>query len=391
MNPEYIIKDPSQVLSPGLLFYKALIARNIQALVKRVGDADRLRPHVKTHKTRQIVKMEREVGITKQKCATIAEAEMLAQCDVADILLSYPMVGPNCSRFAQLVKKYPHSNFSVIADHAAGIQQLSEALKKAGQQVEVLLDLDVGQHRTGIATGSAGRQLYEMLARLSGLRPGGLHVYDGHNHQHPLEERKAAVQKLLEPVLEFRDNLTKAGLSVPRIVLGGTPTFPVFAALEIAGAECSPGTCVLNDFNYGRWFQDLSEFSHAALLLTRVISRPTPTRVTFDLGYKAVASDPPAGKRCVLWFPNGTSRSRMEFGNENATGNEIAGEHVLHNEEHLVVETPWAEDFKPGDVAYALPAHICPTCALHQYAYVVENGQVVDRWEIASRDRVLTI
>jgi len=155
------------------------------------------------------------------------------------------------------------------------------------------------------------------------------------------------------------------------MVFGGTPTFPVFATFEMAGAECSPGTCVLNDFNYGQWFPDLGEFTHAALVLTRVISRPTPPRVTFDLGYKAVASDPPGGMRCVLL--------------------NVKGDHVLHNEEHLVVETPEADRFEPGEVAYALPAHICPTCALHQFAQVVENGQVVDRWEIASRDRVLTI
>jgi D-serine deaminase-like pyridoxal phosphate-dependent protein len=197
-------------------------------------------------------------------------------------------------------------------------------------------------------------------------------VYDGHNHQHPLEERRVAVQKLLESVLSLRDGLLKAGLPVPRMVFGGTPTFPVFATLEIAGAECSPGTCVLNDYNYGQWFQDMSEFTPAALLLTRVISRPTPTRVTFDLGYKAVASDPPAGKRCVLL-------------------NVPQAEAVLHNEEHLVVETPAAESFQPGDVAYAMPSHICPTCALHQFAYVVENNRVVDRWEIASRDRMLTV
>lgn len=371
MNPEYMLKDPTQVFSPGLLFYKTLIAHNIQALVKRVGNPDRLRPHVKTHKTRQIVKMERAAGISKQKCATIAEAEMVAQCEVPDILLSYPMVGPNCGRFAQLLRKYPGSKFSVIADHAHGIQQLSDAMKKADVSAEVLLDLDVGQHRTGIAAGPAARHLYETIARSPGLKPGGFHVYDGHNHQHPLEERKAAVQAMLTPVLEMRDSLVKAGLPVPRVVCGGTPTFPVFATLEIAGAECSPGTCVLNDYNYGTWFQEMSEFTHAALVLTRVISRPTSTRVTFDLGYKAVASDPPAGKRCVLLG--------------------IKGEHVLQNEEHLVIETPDAERFQPGDVAYALPAHVCPTSAMHQFAYVVENGQVIDRWEIAARDRVLTV
>src|SRR5262249_34985903 len=157
----YLLKDPSQVFSPSLLFYKSIIARNIQAMIKRVGSPDRLRPHVKTHKTRQIVRMERDAGITKQKCATIAEAEMLGQCEVPDILLSYPMVGPNCIRFAQVVKKYPSSKLSVIADHAVGIAQLSDAMKKANASAEVLLDIDVGQHRTGIAAGTAAKQLYE--------------------------------------------------------------------------------------------------------------------------------------------------------------------------------------------------------------------------------------
>lgn len=372
MNSEYLLKDPSQVYSPGLLFYKTLIARNIQAMIRRVGSPDRLRPHVKTHKTRQIVRMERDAGITKQKCATIAEAEMVAQCEVPDIVLSYPMVGPNCARFAQLVKKYPGSRISVIADHPVGVAQLSAAMKQANVQAEVLLDIDVGQHRTGIAVGPAARQLYETIAKSPGLKPGGFHVYDGHNHQHPLEERRAAVEATLTPVLEMRDALVKAGLPVPRMVFGGTPTFPVFASMEIAGGECSPGTCVLNDANYGGWFQDLSEFTPAALLLTRVISRPTATRVTFDLGYKAVASDPPAGKRCVLL----TVKDAVA---------------VLQNEEHLVIETPEAEKYQPGDVAYAMPSHVCPTSAMHQFAYVIENNQVIDKWEIASRDRILTV
>ncbi len=86
---------------------------------------------------------------------------------------------------------------------------------------------------------------------------------------------------------------SKRGLSVPSIVAGGTPTFSVFANLDIPGLECSPGTCVLHDHGYGSRFADLAPFVPAALLLSRVISRPTPTRITLDLGYKAVASDPP--------------------------------------------------------------------------------------------------
>ncbi len=111
-------------------------------------------------------------------------------------------------------------------------------------------------------------------------------LYDGHNHQESLAEREAAVKALLEPVLVFRKTLEAKGLPVPRIVGGGTPTFPAWTKLDIPGLECSPGTCILHDNNYGSRYPDMHGFTPAALLLTRVISRPSPTRVTFDLATK---------------------------------------------------------------------------------------------------------
>ncbi len=372
MNPCYGIHDPSGICSPALLFYKKLIRHNLDHMLAMVGGrAERLRPHVKTHKTREITRLQLEAGITKFKCATIAEAEMVAGCGVGDLLLAYPLVGPNCQRLARLAQAFPDCRFSVLADHPAAVDPLSRALPAAGQKVAVLLDLDLGQHRTGIAPGADAIALYETIAQARGLVPGGLHVYDGHNHQEDPQERTAAVEGGLEAVLQLRHSLEKKGLPVPRLVLGGTPTFPMYARKDLPGQECSPGTCVLHDVGYGNKFQDLAGFAHAALLLTRVISRPTPQRVTFDLGYKAVASDPPAGQRLTLLdVPDGTV--------------------VLQNEEHLVVETPAADRFLPGDVAYAIPTHICPTSALHKEAYVIEDGRVVDRWEIVGRDRVLT-
>ncbi len=372
MNPAYSIADTSSIISPALLFYKDLIRRNIARCLEMAGDPQRLRPHVKTHKTREIARLELDAGIRKHKCATLAEAELLASCGAPDVLLAYPIVGPNCGRMARLAKAYPQCQFSVLADHSAPVQALSEAMAAAGQTVDVLIDVDVGQHRTGIAPGDDAVALYETIARLPGVRPGGLHVYDGHNHQESPVERAAAVRQQLEPVLALRDRLVNKGLPVPRVVGGGTPTFPIFAAMDLPGLECSPGTCILHDHGYGSRFADLSGFVPAALLLTRVISRPTPQRVTFDLGYKAVASDPPAGKRLVL----------LDVPDYNA---------VLQNEEHLVIETPVAECFGPGDVAFAVPTHICPTCAMHKQAYVIEGGAVIGTWEIVGRDRMLTI
>ncbi|HEX5269822.1 MAG TPA: D-TA family PLP-dependent enzyme [Gemmataceae bacterium] len=372
MNPLYVIRDTSAVFSPALVFYKDVIRQNIARAVEIAGDVNRLRPHAKTHKTREVARMEIDAGIRKHKCATLAEAELLAQAGATDVLLAYNMVGPNCGRLARLVQKYAGCRFSVLADHPAGAKQLSDALSAAGATVDVLIDLDVGQHRTGIAPGPAAVALYESFARLPGLRPGGFHVYDGHNHQESFHERQAAALRGLEPVLALRDAVEKKGLPVPCVVAGGTPTFTVYARLDLPGLECAPGTCFLHDDGYGSRFADLAGFRPAALLLTRVISRPTPTRITLDLGYKAVASDPPAGKRCVLL-------------------NVPDYQPILQNEEHFVVETPAAERFAPGDEVYAVPTHVCPTCAMHQRAYVVEDGRVVGTWEIAGRDRVLTV
>src|SRR5262249_45164731 len=174
MNPAYRIDDPSQILSPGLLFFKDLIAANLRRCLEMAGDPARLRPHVKTHKTREIVTLQLAAGVRKHKRATLAEAELLAGCGVPDVLLAYHLVGPNCGRMARLVERYPETQFSVLADHLRGLELLSAAVGGTGRTVDVLLDLDVGQHRTGVAPGPEAEALYRESGCRPGLRPGGL-------------------------------------------------------------------------------------------------------------------------------------------------------------------------------------------------------------------------
>jgi D-serine deaminase-like pyridoxal phosphate-dependent protein len=296
---------------------------------------------------------------------------MLADAGVKDIFLAYNIVGANIARVVAFTQKYPDVQFLVTADHPTPIAQLGEALHRAGQSVGVLLDLDVGQHRTGVPAGPRAVELYQLLARTPGLTPAGLHVYDGHQHQKSRAEREAAINAEWGRVIELRDTLKNLGLPVPRMVCGGTGSFPVYATKTEAEIELSPGTCVFHDAGYTETFPDLV-FPPAVLLLTRVISRPTDDRVTFDLGYKAVASDPPAGRRLTLPdLPD--------------------GEQVLQNEEHLVVKTSEAGRFQPGDEILAVPRHVCPTIALHRAVYVVSGGQAIDQWAVVARDRWLTL
>src|SRR5438105_4264687 len=126
MNPVYAIHDTSALFSPALLFYKPLIERNIALAVKMAGNPDRLRPHVKTHKTREIVRLELAAGVTKHKCATLAECEMVASCGAPDVFLAYNVVGPNRDRLVKLIRAYPDTRFSVQADHPDAVRALSE-------------------------------------------------------------------------------------------------------------------------------------------------------------------------------------------------------------------------------------------------------------------------
>src|SRR6266542_6361781 len=116
MNPTYKLADEAGVFSPSLVLYPELIRRNIARVVEMAGGPQRLRPHVKTHKTREIARMLLDAGVTKHKCATIAEAEMLATTGAPDVLIAYPLVGPNLGRLAELIRKYPGTTCSTLID-----------------------------------------------------------------------------------------------------------------------------------------------------------------------------------------------------------------------------------------------------------------------------------
>jgi D-serine deaminase-like pyridoxal phosphate-dependent protein len=370
-KPWYAVENIAQIDSPALLVFAERTEENIARMVRYAGGPQRLRPHVKTHKMAEIIRLQMAAGIDKYKCATIAEAEMVAQCGAPDVLLAYALLGPKVQRFAALAAKYPRTRFSALVDDASAIDALTAVVKAAGVTVELLVDLDTGMGRTGIPPGPRAEELYRLLARHAsspGIRPGGLHAYDGQIRDVNLQERIAHGDAAFAPVAELRKRLEAAGLSVPRVVAGGSPSFPVHARRP--DVECSPGTCIFWDVGYGSRYTDL-DFLHAAVLVTRVISKPGRGRLCLDLGYKAVSPDQP--------------EKRVEFP-------ELPDvKTIVHNEEHLAVATSRADDFQVGDVLYGIPVHVCPTVALHQYANVVRDGRVVERWAVVARDRALTV
>ncbi len=360
-------ENAAEIPSPALLIDLAAVDRNLARMLAIAGRPDRLRPHVKTHKLPQLIRRQLTLGITKFKCATIAEAEMVADCGAPDVMLAGQPVGPNVPRLLALARRFPATRFSTMADDEGAIRELSRQAAEAGVTIDVFLDLDVGQHRTGIAPGPRAAQLYRLISALPGLRTAGLHAYDGHIHDSDLATRIVACETAYEPVEALRAELVRADLPVPRIVAGGTPTFPIHA---LRGVECSPGTCVLWDAGYGTKMPDLL-FEPAALLFARVVSKPSATRLCLDLGHKAVAAEMPHPRVVFPLLPDATP--------------------VVHSEEHLVIETPRASEFAVGDAFLGIPWHICPTVALHAEVWILENGRATERWPVVARARRLTI
>jgi len=340
------------------------IQHNLAEMVRIAGSPDRLRPHVKTHKLGWLVRRQMNLGITRFKCATIAEAEMCAQAGAADVLVAFQPVGPALSRLVALHKKYPATKFSTVVDDVCVLG----AIANTGIAFEVLLDLDIGQHRTGIPPGPAAFELYRELAASRPLVPGGLHAYDGHVSETDPAVRAASCDEAFAPVMALRDQLLAAGLPVPRIVAGGTPTFPFHAARE--NVECSPGTTALWDASYATKLPDL-HFSNAALVLTRVVSKPGGNRVCLDLGHKAVSAEMPHPRVVFPDLPD--------------------AQFLTHSEEHLVLETAAASRLNVGDEILGVPWHVCPTVALHADAVLVEAGKVAGSCPIDARARKLTV
>jgi len=362
----YKLSNESLVNTPAILIYPDRIEENIRRMIAIAGKNSRLRPHVKTHKMAEVVRLQVQHGIIKFKCATLPEVEMVAENGGKDVLLAYPLYGPGIIQFFDLLNKFPDVKFSITVDSFAACKPIVCEAEKRKQSVNVFIDIDNGMHRTGIEPENAN-YLVEYLTKSKQINLIGFHIYDGHIHKKDLKTREVQINKDFEGVKILVSELKEKGIEIEELACGGTFSFPIHAKHK--SRTLCPGTPLLWDAGYEQNIPDL-DFLPAAVLLGRVISRPQGN-LCLDLGYKAFASE--------------MSHPRLKFLN-------IQIKDVLnHSEEHLVVTTTNHSVLSEGDVVYALPIHICPTIALHDQVYVVKNSNIVDTWKVVARNRTYQI
>lgn len=368
MNPLYKIENINELDSPALAVYPDRIKENIRILQQFVPDVTQLRPHVKTNKTPEVCQLMMDAGIKKFKCATIAEGEMLASIGAPDVLLAYQPVGPRGVRLVQLIKKFPATQFACLIDNEATAQELDTVAQANNLTIRIFIDLNVGMSRTGVLPENA-LPLFLYCKSLKGLNPVGLHAYDGHHREADLAVRTKGCDEGFLRVSGLQHAIQSQTGITCTIVTSGNTTISIHSKRK--NIEVSPGTFIFWDYGYHKQFAE-QPFVFAAVLITRIISKPDEETLCIDLGHKAVASENPLSQR--VYFLN-------------APELQAAG----HSEEHLILKAPKGNTYKVGDVLYGVPFHICPTVALHETLAVVENNRVTQNWNVVARKRKITI
>ncbi len=364
---EYTISNADEIQTPALIVYKGLVMENIRAIGQILGGYDRLRPHVKTHKMSGIVQMQMEAGITKFKCATPKEAEMLVTAGAKDILLSYQLFGPAIERVVKIRKSQPDVDLKVIADNGGALRDLSNACVRTGVTMGVMVDLNTGMGRTGCQDEDEAVFIASRITELPGLALAGIHAYDGHATDPDPRTRRHTALKSIEMAQKVRRLMKEDDMPVKTLVASGSPAFDFTASVKDVD-EVSPGTWVFWDFNYSELMP--GRFRWAALVLSRLISKPDPDHITLDAGSKAIAPDTPSPHFRILDPPEDL-------------------ELVRRSEEHQVLKlSPDSALRSMGELFYLIPAHICTTVNLYDVAHVIdEKGRFAETWPIEGRGR----
>ena len=372
----YALENTADLISPALVYYEDIILANTKRIIEMAGGARYLWPHIKSHKAAGMIRMQIDLGITRFKCATIAEAEITAEAGEGrpnaedsplHIILAYPLVGPNIPRYSRLAKAYPRTVFYAIGDNFENISLLAKEAHDMGMTMNILIDTDIGMHRTGVPLDSL-ESLYERCSTLKGISLKGLHCYDGHCNDKDFNRRKEMAEESDRNVLEIRESLERKGFDCAIMVMGGTPSFPCRAGKT--NFFLSPGTIFIGDWGSYNKFPDLA-FPPGAAVFCRVISHQAGNTFTLDLGHKGIAADP-AGDRGII--------AGLEYAKP-----------LFQSEEHWVFSLPQGKELPPiGSDQYVIPTHVCPTSALYPELQVAQGGKIIKQWQVSARNRKIT-
>jgi D-serine deaminase-like pyridoxal phosphate-dependent protein len=351
-----------EVDTPALLLDAAALEDNLRTMAAYFARRHcKLRPHFKSHKCTTIARRQMAAGAVGITCAKLGEAEVVADAGIRNILIANQIVG--ALKIGRLLELCRRAEPMVAVDSAENVQALSESATAAGVSIGVLVEVDVGMGRCGVAPGTSTLDLARQVAGSAGLRFEGLQGYEGHCVDLRDEaERVEKTRRSLKRLVDTRRLLERSGLRVNIVSGGGTGTYTITGDCDGVD-EVQAGSYAAMDW----WYGDIRpEFKQAMSILGTVISRPTRGLVVIDVGRKGFGAE---------WGP-----PRIK----NLPGSEVAS---YGSEEHLKITVPEAAALKVGDRLEIIPSHGCTTSNLYSEFVVHQDGREKERWPIEGQGK----
>jgi D-serine deaminase-like pyridoxal phosphate-dependent protein len=365
-----ILAPDAQVETPALIVSEEILHSNISrmaAFAKSVG-VD-VRPHIKTHKTPQITRLQIAAGATGIACAKVGEAEvMVHQAGVQDVLVAFPTVG--MSKFERLVALLDKARIIQAVDSLVAANMLSQTMSRFDAHMDVMIEINTGQNRSGVMHGREAIATAREIARLPNLHLVGIMTHEGHANSAAPEDIERIATQAGKDMVATANAIREEGIELSIVSVGSTPA--AFITPRVEGVtEMRPGTYVFNDNSALRYGQ-IGIDDMAARFAATVVSRPAEDRAILDSGSKTLAMDPSRGHEGHGYIVDHPDAIITKL-----------------SEEHAIVQLPAGETgFDIGDRVEVIPNHVCPTVNLMDEMLIVRDGHVVDRWEIAARGKV---
>lgn len=361
----------SEVDTPALVLDLDAFERNLIAMAAFAqAHGVRLRPHAKTHKSPEIALRQIAHGAVGQCCQKVGEAEILVAGGVQDVLVTNEIVG--AGKLDRLAKLARQARIGLCVDHIDGVREAAEAAARADVVLDILIEIDVGSRRCGVAPGEGALRLADAVYKTNTLKLRGLQAYQGAaQHMRSIDERREAIERAGLAARQTAERLVNAGLPCEIISGAGTGTHDLEATSGIWN-EIQAGSYVFMDADYARnRMADGSPFrtfEHALFILAGVMSKPVPDRAIVDAGHKAAAVD---------------SGMPVPFRRDGVIYTKPSDEHgVLTGDPAMVPHR--------GERLLLVPGHCDPTVNLHDWYVCVRDlhgadARVEEVWPVAAR------
>lgn len=361
-----------QIDTPALLVDKDIMMENLHFMQDKANQYHvSLRPHIKTHRMPELAKLQMQEGAVGITVAKVGEAEVMATHGITDIFIANEIVGIcKLERIKALSEKI---TIRLGVDNEYQIDQLAQVFKAADLPIEVLIELEVGENRSGVITDEQLLNLAKYIQKQEKVVLKGIFSHEGHSYkaQDAADCCKLAIESQ-QRTIRAANLIRQEGIVVDIVSIGATPSLMQTQIID-GITEIRPGTYIFMDAGQGNAIKD---YSHcAATVLVTIISKPTEERVVFDAGAKTLTTQNRPAGMCA------TEGQGLVKNSNNVC---VAG---LFDEHGLIYNQQFRNEVEVGDKIEIVPNHICPTCNLYEKAYLVSNGEVLKEIPILCRGK----